>query len=209
VDQADGRDKPADADPGPTARAVRRVTPQIRRVERKVRREANRLAGLSYLELPPREAVRIVYNVLLRREPDEPAWTDQANAMAAGDLSHADLVDQVRCSSEYRTQVPILPGGLHASLHASRSEFIIGLPSARRIVDLGGGSTRDARGALVALGCPYDFDELVVVDLPPDDRHPLCQSERFSTSRSGSGPTRPIGARPRRVPVDGRPLLRR
>ena len=57
-------------------------TPQLHRVERKVRREATRLAALSYQQLPPREAVRMAYNVLLRREPDEPPWTEQAEAMA-------------------------------------------------------------------------------------------------------------------------------
>jgi SAM-dependent methyltransferase len=174
-------------DDGPMARALHGVTPQLHRVERKVRREANRLAALSFQQLPPREAVRMAYNVLLRREPDEPAWTEQADAMAAGLLPHADLVDRIRCSSEYRTQVPILPTQLHPSLHASRSEFIIGLPPARRIVDLGGGSTWDARGALVGLGYPYDFDELVIVDLPPDDRHPLYQTERFGTNETDRG----------------------
>ena len=172
---------------GSLSRGLRQVTPQLRRVERKVRREVTRLAGLSYQQLPPREAVRMAYNVLLRREPDEPAWTEQADAMAAGVLTRDDLVDRVRCSSELRVHVPILAASLHASLHASRSEFIIGLPPARRIVDLGGGSTWDARGAMVALGYPYDFDELVIVDLPPDDRHPLYHSERYGTNQTDRG----------------------
>ena len=101
------------------------------------------------------------------------------------------------------TAVPVGPANLHSSLHASRCEFIVGLPPARRIIDLGGGHTTDARGALVVLGYPYDFDELVVVDLPPDDRHPLYHSERFGgrRHRSRTGPLR--------VPVDGRPVVRR
>ena len=57
-------------------------------------------------------------------------------------------------------------------------------------MDLGGGPTWDARGALVALGYPYDFDELVMVDLPPDDRHPLYHSERFGTSETDRGQVR-------------------
>ncbi|MGP0109575.1 MAG: methyltransferase domain-containing protein [Acidimicrobiales bacterium] len=170
--------------------AVGKVTPQLLRIERKVRREATRLAGLSFTQLPPREAVRMAYNVLLRREPDEPAWSDQAGAMAAGLLSHGDVVDRIRCSSEYRTQVPVGEAGFHSSLHTSRCEFIIGLPPARRIVDLGGGHTTDSRGALVVLGYPYDFDELVVVDLPPDDRHPLYHSERFGAGDTERGKVR-------------------
>ena len=82
------------------------------------------------------------------------------------------------------------PAGLHGSLHASRCEFIIGLPRARRIVDLGGGHTTDDRGALVALGYPYDFDELVIVDLPPDDRHQLYKSDRFGDGETERGRVR-------------------
>jgi SAM-dependent methyltransferase len=171
-------------------RAVGKVSPHLQRIERKVRREATRLAGLSFSQLPPRQAVRMAYNVLLRREPDEPAWSDQAGAMAAGILAHGDVVDRIRCSSEYRTSVPVGPASLHSSLHSSRCEFIVGLPPARRIVDLGGGHTTDARGALVVLGYPYDFDELVVVDLPPDDRHPLYHSERFGAAATDRGKVR-------------------
>jgi SAM-dependent methyltransferase len=132
----------------------------------------------------------MAYNVLLRREPDEPAWTEQENAVAAGALSNADIVDRIACSNEFRTGVRVGPANLHSSLHASRCEFILGLPPARRIVDLGGGHTLDARGALVVLGYPYEFDELVVVDLPPDDRHPLYHSERFGAGETDRGKVR-------------------
>jgi SAM-dependent methyltransferase len=170
--------------------AMGKVTPFLSRVEMKARREATRLAGLSFTQLPPRQAVRMVYNVLLRREPDVNAWCDLTAAMADGHLTHHDVMDRVRCSSEYRTQVPVGVDNLHSSLHASRCEFIIGLPAARQIVDLGGGHTIDPRGALVVLGYPYAFDELVVVDLPPDDRHPLYHSERFGAGDTGRGMVR-------------------
>ena len=98
-----------------------------------------------------------------------------------------DMVDRIRCSSEFRTAVAVGPANLHGSLHASRCEFIMGLPPARRIIDLGGGHTSDPRGALVVLGYPYDFEELVVVDLPPDDRHPLYHAERFGACDTDRG----------------------
>jgi SAM-dependent methyltransferase len=175
---------------GPLATAAARVTPYLSRVEMKARREATRLAGLSFTQLPPAQAVRMVYNVLLRREPDPTGFHDLTTAMAAGHLSHDDVMDRVRCSSEYRTQVPVGVNSLHSSLHASRCEFIISLPPAGRIIDLGGGHTIDPRGALVVLGYPYDFDELVVVDLPPDDRHPLYHSERFGAGDTERGKVR-------------------
>jgi SAM-dependent methyltransferase len=169
---------------------VNRVSPQLHRIDRKLRREATRLAAVGFEDLSSRESVRMAYNVLLRREPDEPAWTEQAQAIAAGALSRGDMVDRVRCSSEYRTQVPVGEPSLHSSLHTSRCEFIVGLPPAERIVDLGGGHTTDSRGALVVLGYPYDFAELVVVDLPPDDRHPLYRSERFGEGDTARGRVR-------------------
>jgi len=182
-------------EPGPgvghaVGEAAGRVSPHLKRIERKVRREVTRLAAVPFEQFPPRDAVRMAYNVLLRRDPDEPAWSEQAGAIASGGLTRGDVVDRVRCSNEYRTQVPVGPVGLHSALHISRCEFIIGLPPARRIVDLGGGHTTDARGALVVLGYPYDFDELVVVDLPPDDRHPLYQSDRFGPSATDRGQVR-------------------
>ncbi len=190
-DGVNGSEQPEPVPPaGRSTVGLARVSPQLARIDRKVRREVSRLAGLSYAQLAPREAVRMAYNVLLRREPDEPAWTEQAQALAAGELSHDDVVDRIRCSSEFRTQVAIGERSLHSSLHASRAEFIIGFPPARAIVDLGGGHTVDPRGALVVLGYPYDFDELVVVDLPPDDRHPLYRSARFEAGRTARGRVR-------------------
>jgi len=152
-----------------------------------VRREATHRAGLSYEQLAPHDAVRMAYQVLLRREPDPGAWVQYTEALEARLLTREELVERIRCSSEFRTGVRLHGSALHASLHASRSEFIIGLPRARRIVDLGGGHTTDERGALVTLGYPYDFDELVIVDLPPDDRHPLYRSERYLVVESERG----------------------
>jgi len=157
------------------------------RVDRKFRREVTHRAGLGYTQLDPHDAVRMAYNVLLRRDPDPDAWLQYTEALSARLMTYDDLVDRIRCSSEFRAHVRLAPSALHASLHASRCEFIVGLPRARRIVDLGGGHTTDGRGALVSLGYPYDFDELVIVDLLPDDRHPLYRSERFHVAETERG----------------------
>lgn len=97
------------------------------------------------------------------------------------------MVDWIRTSSEFRVVAQPRAAGLHGALHASRCEFIIGLPRARHIVDVGGGHTSDPRCALVALGYPYDFEELVIVDLPPDDRHDLYKSDRFGDGDTDRG----------------------
>jgi len=60
-------------------------------------------------------------------------------------------------------------------MHVSRSEFVAGLPPATRILDLGGTHQGFADGALVHLGYPYPFEQLVVVDLPVEERHEIYQ----------------------------------
>ena len=177
------------SDDGPMARCPPGVVPQLHRIERKVRREATRLAGLSFQQLPPREAVRMAYNVLLRRDPDEPAWTEQAGAMAAGLLTHADMVDRIRCSNEFRTAradppgaactAPSTPAGASSSSACPRPGASSTWAAAH---------TSDARGALVALGLSLRLRR--AGDRRPAPRRP----PPASTSRSASGPATPIGA---------------
>ncbi len=68
------------ADPGSPsgpsgASTAAQVLPQLRRVGRRARREATKLLDPPFEQLAPRQAVRFAYNVLLRRDPDEPAWS--------------------------------------------------------------------------------------------------------------------------------------
>ena len=152
---------------------------------------------------PPRQAVRSAYNVLLRREPDEPAWSEQAGALTAGSSptstsstgSAAPASTGPRCrSGRPACTAPSTSAGASSSS---------GCPRPRRIVDLGGGHTIDARGALVLLGYPVRL-------------------RRAGGGRPAAGrpaPPLPLGAvrwagdrtghRALRVPVDGRPLVRR
>jgi SAM-dependent methyltransferase len=77
------------------------------------------------------------------------------------------------------------------SLHQSRCDFVRMLPRARRILDLGGTDQDDPGGALVSMGYPYAFDELVIVDLPHDDRHEIYSgSARAEQVATGLGPVR-------------------
>jgi SAM-dependent methyltransferase len=160
------------------------------RLVNKANSELSRLRALPYERLAPREAVRVAYNVLLRRDPDPAAWDHYAGAVRSGVWTRADIADRIRGSSEYRTQVPFGPSSFFTSLHASRCEFVLGLPPARRIVDIGGGHTTDGRGALVVLGYPYPFDELVIVDLPQESRHDLYRSESYRDQDTAQGTVR-------------------
>ncbi len=123
--------------------------------------------------LPPKQSVRMAFNVILDREPDGPGGDDYVRKLASGDLSRRGVAEQLAHSEEFRREVPI--ENVLLSMHVSRSDFVMGLPRAARILDLGGTHQGLADGALVHLGYPYPFERLVVVDLPVDERDEIYQ----------------------------------
>jgi SAM-dependent methyltransferase len=123
--------------------------------------------------LPPKQSVRMAYNVVLDREPDPTGGTEYAQRLADGELSRHGVAQALAHSEEFRRQVPI--DDVLLSMHVSRSEFVAGLPPAARILDLGGTHQGFADGALVHLGYPYPFERVVVVDLPVEERHEIYQ----------------------------------
>ena len=72
--------------------------------------------------------------------------------------------------------------GVRSIPHYGRSVFIRSLPRADRILDIGGAAVGDPSGALTLMGYPYRFNELVIVDLPSEERHPLYQDEARPSS---------------------------
>ncbi|HYI62717.1 MAG TPA: methyltransferase domain-containing protein [Acidimicrobiales bacterium] len=130
--------------------------------------------GLSFDDLVPSAAFRMAYNVILQREPDPHGTETLLPAVEAGALSYPELVETLWGSEEFMTHRRFWRLG--PSLHSSRCEFIRTLPQGRRILDLGGTHQHRDEGALVAMGYPYDFDELIIVDLPVDDRHEIYQA---------------------------------
>ena len=134
--------------------------------------------------------MRTAYKVILRREPDEAELDKYVDGLRLFRLNAWDIVDHLRTFDEYRNRTPVGAPSLLQSLHISRCEFIIGLPPAKRIIDLGGSHTNDPRGGLVLLGYPYDCDDLVIVDLPPEDRHDLYKSRAWTSTPTPRGPVR-------------------
>jgi len=170
-------------------RGVRRIA-ALRGPALAVRAGLLRRLAPSFDELSAAAALRMAYLVLLRREPDDGVVASTLPRLKNGELSRWDLVDLVRGSDEARTRVPFSVGALGAALHLSRVEFILGLPPARRIIDLGGSNVGSDWGALVLMGYPYDVEEIVIVDLPPEERHELYRSRAYADVMSPRGPVR-------------------
>ena len=139
------------------------------------------------LWLPTPQFVRLAYEILMRREPDGEGYEHYVTLLRSGTMSRGQVLDELRGSMEFRESVVVADLGV--SLHQSRCDFIRLLPPARRIVDLGGTHQHDRRGALVAFGYPYRFESLIVVDLPPEQRHAVyAESTLRGTVETEKGP---------------------
>ena len=128
-------------------------------------------------ELPAPVAIHLIYNVLLDRDPDPVGLSTYLPSLSAGAMSNRDLFQVVTASSEHQRLPAFSAHYALCSIHTSRGLFVRSLPPAKSIVDLGGTDLGDPRGALVTLGYPYDFDRLVIVDLPSAERHSMYQSD--------------------------------
>ena len=139
---------------------------------------------VPYRYLPPKQSVRLAFNVILDREPDPAGGAEYAQKLASGELSRHGVAEMLAHSEEFRRRVPI--DNVLLSMHVSRSEFVAGLPPAARILDLGGTHQGLPDGALVHLGYPYPFERLVVVDLPVDERDAIYRGARRASACSPS-----------------------
>jgi SAM-dependent methyltransferase len=125
--------------------------------------------GLS--QRSAQDILDIVYELILAREPDATGTASYLEQLRNGTLTPQELAAAAIASGEWWTVSPF--PGLARSLHLSRMMFVRSLPPARVILDLGGTSLGNPIGALVLMGYPYMFDDLVVVDLPSEERDAL------------------------------------
>jgi SAM-dependent methyltransferase len=176
-----------------TLRSVLGRSPTLRAGRDRVIRTRAQLATrltrpINFEKLPPTKAVRLVYQIMLRRDPDPVGFADLVGGIATGRLTRREVVQAVRGSEEFQSTSGFTGRMLGHSIHSGRCQFIRTLPPAKRIVDLGGTHLHRDEGAMVGLGYPYHFDELVIVDLPSDERHAIYRSRdtgREVSSRLG------------------------
>jgi predicted SAM-dependent methyltransferase len=151
-------------------------------------RVANRaFRPLSVERLPSDAAIRLTYEIMLGREPDPTGFADSLSMLSSGLITRQQLAERIRGSEEFANR-GFSGAMLGSSLHAGRCQWVRSLPAARRIVDLGGTHLATGDGALVSLGYPYPFEELVIVDLPPDARHAIYRGAEHSRVETRRGP---------------------
>ncbi len=121
-------------------------------------------------EALPERFVRVAYQVMLRRGGDPAGIDNYVTQLNDGRLTPDGVLDEMLTSMELRN-IPYR--NLLRSQHQSRCDFVRLMPRAARILDLGGTDQQDDSGALVTMGYPYAFEQLVIIDLPEDERHEL------------------------------------
>jgi SAM-dependent methyltransferase len=134
-------------------------------------------------DLPARALHRGLFHLLFGRDPapDDPFVAE----LADGTKTPRQLMEWLIDSAEWSHAAPMTEFG--PSLHYGRGVFIRSLPRARRILDIGGVALGVPYGALVLMGYPYPFEEIVIVDLPSEDRHELYQDGQTQTTIDVAG----------------------
>lgn len=147
--------------------------------------------GERFEDMAPERAVTLAYQVMLGRDPDPVGWEDFVGRLSRRECTHREMVQALRGSEEFFNRVRFSAAGFGASIHMGRCQFIRQLPAGRRIVDLGGTHQHRDVGAMVAMGYPYPFDELVIVDLPSEERHAIYRNDDGRDEvRTDLGPVR-------------------
>ncbi len=136
-------------------------------------------------ELPPRQLLSGLFHLLFGRDPVLTPDGAFVKELEDGSLTPRQLAEWLIHSDEWSNRATM--SELGPSLHVSRGAFVRLLPPARRILDLGGTALHEPNGALVSMGYPYSFDELVIVDLPSSDRHELYREDQARDSISVPG----------------------
>jgi SAM-dependent methyltransferase len=138
---------------------------------------------------PASDVLDLVYELVLAREPDPAAVAGYVDALQSGAVSAQEVANWAVASGEWWSVTPFR--GLGQSLHFSRMLFVRSLPPARRILDLGGTALGNPTGALVLMGYPYRFEDLVVIDLPSEERNELYrESTAHEVTHTALGPVR-------------------
>ena len=123
--------------------------------------------------LPPKQSVRLAFNVILDREPDH---RRRSRLHQQAGRRRAVPPRRGRGAGPFRGVPPPRAHRQRAALHARQPERVRGRAApGGRILDLGGTHQGLPDGALVHLGYPYPFERLVVVDLPVEERDEIYQ----------------------------------
>ncbi len=111
----------------------------------------------------------MAYWVIFEREADPDGLEGWLGELSAG-LSRSNIIKKMIESNEFQKRLLGVGGENPLSkLHSARMEMVRKLlPPAKVILDMGGYSASDERGALLQFGYPYLPEKLYILDFHPD-----------------------------------------
>lgn len=111
------------------------------------------------------------FDVLSQRVPDVTGHKHYLQALQSKQLTRQHILKLISASAESQQEFYTLPMQPPDALHQARLLLVQQcLPPAQVIVDLGGAAFGHPSGALLAMGYPHRPRQLLIVDLPPDER---------------------------------------
>jgi len=124
--------------------------------------------------------VNRTYREILGRKADIQGLAHFKKEIKNGTIKRSELRQILSSSGEF---IENQFSTMRTSVHESRRRFIIALPKAKTILDLGGAAQNSEIGALVAMGYPYQFEKLTIIDLPINERHEIYQNNDENIKR--------------------------
>ena len=119
--------------------------------------------------------IRLAYRLILGRRPDAEGFRHFQTHLSGQRIPKAAVFEALVTSPEYRKK--------EDPFNYARLQLIKRLPRADVIVDLGGSSKHASAGALYAMGYCQQWRRLIIVDLPPQERHAEWRKERAEVPR--------------------------
>jgi SAM-dependent methyltransferase len=114
--------------------------------------------------------LRTAYQSIFNRMIDVTGREYYLRRFERNTITRQEVIESMMASSEYQRVINKIVDPLNA-LHQMRMIlFQQHLPSARRVLDLGGAAHNHDEGALLLLGYPHRPEEITIIDLPPEDR---------------------------------------
>ncbi|MCP3857366.1 MAG: methyltransferase domain-containing protein [Actinomycetia bacterium] len=136
----------------------------------------DRSTGLSGIDaLDDGAFIDLAYEMVLNRPADQAGRENYLQHLRMGTRTRSHTLSEMKGSDEYWFDQALGNPDSLIALHRSRCLFVQQLPKAAQILDLGGTHQSNPEGAFVHLGYPYEFQRLVIVELPVDERHELYQ----------------------------------
>lgn len=125
-----------------------------------------------------------LFEVVLGRPMDSVARMHASGLADSSPNAMFGKAVELSCSGEYLQRLEAAAIECHLALmHRARTLMVRRLlPHGRRILDLGG-----ANAPLYMLGYPHAFERMVMVDLPPDERHDMYKSIEVVAPANVSG----------------------